>query len=239
MQSIYSRLDLNIIAFPAGATGGQAGGWFKEPVNSINDFKNKTMRVPGFGAEVLQKFGARTHDQLTRSISIGESIRRLKDGGNGGFDAVEWTGPHDDLILGLDKAAKFYYFPGWWEPSTTLEVQVNKDAWNNLPLDEYREIFKAACSEVHMSTLAQYISLNSKALKELKEKISETGIQLVQFNDEILKAARDETINLLDQYAKEDQDDFKYVYDEWKNFTQQIRGWSKQNEIPSKFFLDF
>ncbi|MEH2257831.1 TRAP transporter substrate-binding protein [Nostoc sp.] len=197
MQSIYSRLNLNIVAFPAGATGGQAGGWSREPVNSINDFKNKTMRIPGFEAEVIQKFGARTHDQLIESISIDKLIRRLKDGGNGRFDAVEWTGPHDDLILVLDKAVKFYYFPGWWEPNTTFEVQVNKKAWEHLS-PEYREIFKAACSEVHMSTLAQYVSLNSKALKELKEKIPETGIQLMQFNDDILKAARDETIKLLD-----------------------------------------
>ncbi|MCC5624786.1 hypothetical protein [Nostoc sp. CHAB 5715] len=63
---------------------------------------------------------------------------------------------------------------------------------------------------------------NPEAPTFMKEKIPETGIQLMQFNEEILKAAREETIKLLDQYAIEDEEDFKYVYDEWKNFTQQI-----------------
>jgi len=236
MQSVYSRLDLNVIAFPAGATGGQAGGWFREEVRSVSDFRNKVMRIPGFGAEVLQQpeFGVKTHEQYTEAISIKESINRL---GDGRFDAVEWTGPHDDLILGIDKVAKYYYFPGWWEPSTTFEVQVNKDDWNKLT-DELRAIFEAACSEVHTAILAQYTQMNSEALQKLKDDLPQSGIKIERFSDEILQTARDVTIKLLDGYAEQDED-FKYIYDEWKVFTQKIRGWSEQNRIAPRFLLDF
>lgn len=236
MQSIYSRLNLNVIAFPAGATGGQAGGWFREEVRSVNDFKGKTMRIPGFGAEVLQQqeFGVKTHDQFTETISIKESIERLKDGR---FDAVEWTGPHDDLILGIDRVAKYYYYPGWWEPSTTFEVQVNMDAWNKLS-PEFQEIFKAACAEVHMSILAQYTQRNSEALQQMKEDISQSGIKLERFSNEILQAAREGTVKLLDGYAEQDED-FKYVYDEWRAFARKIRGWSQQNQMEPGFLLNF
>jgi len=231
MQSIYSRLGLNVITFPAGATGGQAGGWFRERVNSITDLNGKTMRIPGFGAEVLQKYGVTTHEQLTEDISVQEAVKRLADGR---FGAVEWTGPYDDLLLGLDKAAKFYYFPGWWEPSTTFEVQVNLSKWNDLS-PEFREVFKAACSEIHTSILTLYTQMNSKVLKE---EIPQKGIELVRFSDEILQTAKDATKNLLDDYAEQDED-FKYVYDEWKSFIKVTRSWSKQNEMPSEFFLDF
>jgi len=44
--------------------------------------------------------------------------------------------------------------------------------------------------------------------------------------------------SLLDDYAEQDED-FKYVYDEWKSFIKVTRSWSKQNEMPSEFFLDF
>ncbi|MFM6139803.1 MAG: ABC transporter substrate-binding protein, partial [Sphaerospermopsis kisseleviana] len=54
IQSIYKdKLDLNVIPFLAGTTGSQMGGWFKEKVTSINDLKEKVMRIPGLGAEVL------------------------------------------------------------------------------------------------------------------------------------------------------------------------------------------
>lgn len=223
IQSIYKdKLNLNVIPFPAGTPGGQMGGWFKEKVNSINDLKEKVMRIPGLGAEVLQKLGMTTHDQLGQPISVGESIKKLE---GGLFSAVEWTGPYDDMQLGLHKAAKFYYYPGWWEPSTTLDVQVNIDAWKQLPT-HYQEIFKAACHEVHMNTLAEYEHKNSQALKELPN----NGVELVRFSSEILKAAQKETETLLDLYAKQDPV-FKEIYDEWRNFKEQIRSWSKLNQI--------
>lgn len=224
IQSIYKdKLDLNIIPFPAGTTGGQMGGWFKEKVNSINDLQGKIMRIPGLGAEVLQKLGMGTHNQQPGNlISVSESIKRLEQGL---FFAVEWTGPYDDMQLGLHNAAKFYYYPGWWEPSTTFDVQVNLDVWKKLP-DHYQEIFKAACHEVYMDTLAEYEHKNSQALKEMPN----NGVELVKFSNEILTAAQQETKTLLDLYAKQNTV-FREIYEEWRNFKEQIRSWSKLNHI--------
>ena len=53
----------------------------------------------------------------------------------GVIDATEWVGPYNDLSLGLHQTAKYYYYPGWQEAGPTLEVIVNKDAWNSLPSD--------------------------------------------------------------------------------------------------------
>jgi TRAP-type mannitol/chloroaromatic compound transport system substrate-binding protein len=225
IQSIYKdKLDLNIIPFPAGTTGGQMGGWFKGKVTSINDLKDKVMRIPGLGADVLQKLGMIPHVIVNPGISVDESVNRLR---NGLFFAAEWTGPYDDMQLGLHQAAKFYYYPGWWEPSTTFDVQVNIDAWEKLPL-HYQEIFKAACHQVYMNTLAEYEHKNSQALKELQKPNS--GVELVKFSNEILKAAQGQTEMLLKLYADQDSD-FKEVYEEWSKFKAQIRAWSKLNNI--------
>lgn len=178
MQSIYKdKLDLNVIPFPAGATGGQMGGWFKARVNSLHDLQGKVIRIPGLGAEVLQKLGMTTHEQLTQTMSMDEAIRRLKDGR---FFAVEWTSPYDDLQLGLNEAAKFYYYPGWWEPSTTFDVQVNIDAWKKLP-SNYQEIFKLACHQTYTSILSDYDQKNSLALEEIPQR----GIELLRFSNDV------------------------------------------------------
>jgi TRAP-type mannitol/chloroaromatic compound transport system substrate-binding protein len=223
IQSIYrEKLHLNVIPFPAGATGGQMGGWFRTKINSLDDLKGKVMRIPGLGAEVFQRLGMTTHEQLGQSISVDEAIQRLKDGR---FSAVEWTSPYDDLQLGLNEAAKFYYYPGWWEPSTTLDVQVNIDAWNKLPLN-YQEIFKLACHETYTSILAEYEQKNSIALKEIQQK----GVELLRFSNDVLKAAKHQTKLLLNLYAKQDAV-FKEVYYEWRSFKERIRAWSNLTKI--------
>lgn len=223
IQSIYrEKLNLNVIPFPAGSTGGQMGGWFKAKINSLDDLRGKVMRIPGLGADVWQKLGMTTHDQLGQPISIVEAIKRLKDGR---FFAVEWTSPYDDLQLGLNEAAKFYYYPGWWEQSTTFDVQVNIGAWNKLP-DSYQEIFKLACHETYISILTEYDSKNSLALKEIQNK----GVELLQFNDDVLEAAKEQTKALLDLYAQQDKV-FKEVYEEWRSFKDRIGEWSKLTKI--------
>jgi TRAP-type mannitol/chloroaromatic compound transport system substrate-binding protein len=223
MQSLYrDKLNLNVIPFPAGATGGQMGGWFKAKINSLDDLKGKVLRIPGLGADVFQRLGMTTHDQLGQPISVDESIRRLRDGR---FFAVEWTSPYDDLQLGLDEAAKFYYYPGWWEPSTTFDVQVNIDAWKKLP-PNYQEIFKLACHETYTSISIDYDQKNSLALKELPQK----GVELLRFNNDVLKAAEEQTRQLLDLYARQDQV-FREVYDEWRSFKERVRAWSNLTRV--------
>ena len=53
----------------------------------------------------------------------------------GVIDATEWVGPLLDLRAGFYKAAQYYYYPGWHEPGTTLEVIFNKKAYESLPKD--------------------------------------------------------------------------------------------------------
>jgi TRAP-type mannitol/chloroaromatic compound transport system substrate-binding protein len=227
MQSIYKdKLNLNVIPFPAGATGGQMGGWFNAKLNSLDDLRGKVMRIPGLGADVLQKLGMTTHEHLGQTISMDEAIRRLEDGR---FLAVEWTSPYDDLQLGLDKAAKFYYYPGWWEPSTTFDVQVNTDEWKKLP-SNYQEIFKLACHETYTSILTDYDQKNSLALKEIQQKDKDKDIELLRFSNDILKAAKEQTNKILDLYAEND-DVFNEVYDEWRSFKEKMRVWSDLNKL--------
>ena len=109
------------------------GGWFRKEINTVADLQGLKMRIPGLGGQVLTKLGV-----TVQVIPGGEIFQALQ---TGAVDAAEWVGPYDDEKLGLNKAAKFYYYPGWWEPGPTLEVQVNLDRWNELP-KVYQEAIK-------------------------------------------------------------------------------------------------
>ncbi|NEQ70661.1 MAG: ABC transporter substrate-binding protein, partial [Symploca sp. SIO2D2] len=106
IQKIYS--DFGIINFPAGNTGAQMGGWFKREIKSLADLQGLKMRIPGLGGKVMDSLGVNVQ------VLPGNEIFLALD--RGAIDAAEWVGPYDDQKLGLNKAANFYYYPGWWEP---------------------------------------------------------------------------------------------------------------------------
>ena len=102
----------------AGNTGIQMAGWFNKEINSLDDLKGLKMRIPGLGGEVLKRAGG-----TPVNLPGGELFTALK---TGTIDATEWVNPYNDLAFGLHKAAKYYYYPGWHEPGTTLECFLNK-----------------------------------------------------------------------------------------------------------------
>jgi len=123
MQKLYA--DFNIINFPAGNTGAQMGGWFKRPINTVSDLKGLKMRIPGLGGKVMASLGVNV-----QVLPGGEIFLALD---RGALDAAEWVGPYDDEKLGLNKAAQYYYYPGWWEPGPSFDLLVNRSEWQKLP----------------------------------------------------------------------------------------------------------
>lgn len=241
MQTVYKKLGLNVIAFPAGGTGGQMGGWFKKEINSPEDFNGLKMRIPGFGKDILQNSPLFSIDKpISPVFKLNISADSIKTNlENGTFDAAEWIGPHDDMALGLDTAQgiKFYYYPGWWEPSTTFDVQVNKYAWKKLGKNsKYQTIFKAACYQTHLEILAEYNQKNSIALQKLQS----YNIQIRRFNQQIIDAAKRETKIYLERWASGTHDYqivFKEVYQEWKKFRDDIRKWSNHSNYTQIYKL--
>jgi TRAP-type mannitol/chloroaromatic compound transport system substrate-binding protein len=221
MHQLYS--DFNVINFPAGNTGTQMGGWFKREINSLRELKGLKMRIPGLGGEVMSRLGVNV-----QVLPGGEIFLALD---RGAIDAAEWVGPYDDEKLGLNKAAPFYYYPGWWEPGATLEVQVNKSQWDKLP-KEYQEIFKTAAMESNLNMLSKYEALNRQAMQRLME----SGTKMVPYPTEILQAAEKAAFDLYEQNASKNPA-FKQIYEQWNQFRQQVAQWNRINELSFANFM--
>jgi TRAP-type mannitol/chloroaromatic compound transport system substrate-binding protein len=216
MQDVYAKL-FNVIQFPAGNTGAQMGGWFRKEINTVADLQGLKMRIPGLGGQVMAKLGV-----TVQSLPGGEIFQALQ---TGAVDAAEWVGPYDDEKLGLQKAAQFYYYPGWWEPGPTLEVEINLDEWKKLPTF-YQEVIKAAAHVANTMMLARYDARNNDALGRLIE----GGAQLRAYSEEIMAAAETAAFELYDELAAKDAD-FAAVYTEWKKFRERIYAWNNINEV--------
>ena len=199
----------NLVPFEAGNTGTQMGGWFREPIKSLNDLKGVKMRIPGLGGEVMQKIGV-----TTVNIPGGELFTALQ---TGAIDATEWVGPYNDLAFGLHKAAKHYYYPGWQEPGPTLEAIVNKDAWNSLP-EDLQAVVSIACQATGSNMLAEYAARNQQALKTL---VDEHQVQLHAFGPDIMDALRQASAEVLAELTANDAFSQK-VYESYEGYRTRV-----------------
>ncbi|MFM7561319.1 TRAP transporter substrate-binding protein [Cylindrospermopsis raciborskii] len=215
LQELYAR-KFNVIQFPAGNTGTQMGGWFRREIKTINDLKGLKMRIPGLGGQVMAKLGV-----TVQNVPGGEIFQALQ---TGAIDAAEWVGPYDDEKLGLNKVAKYYYYPGWWEPGPTLEVQINLDEWKKLP-PQYQAALETAAYQSNLTMLARYDAKNNQAL----ERLLKGGTEVRAYSQEILAVAEKESFALYDEFAVKDAD-FKAIYDEWKPFRDRVYAWNNLNE---------
>ncbi|NEP84299.1 MAG: ABC transporter substrate-binding protein [Okeania sp. SIO3B3] len=235
LREIYKEYGL--IQFPAGNTGGQMGGWFKAkegtentpPIQELKDLKNIKMRIPGLGGEVMEVLGVTPIMQNRKGTKLngGNITEAFK---NGEINAAEWIGPHDDIKIGLHKVPglKYYYYPGWWEPSTTFEVQVNLKEWEKLS-SEYQEIFRAACFQANLKMLSEYNAKNSQTLSEIiNGKYGD--IRLQPFSKDILREAQKKSLDVLIDSGRGNAD-FENVFKEWSKFKKQTSLWHGINDI--------
>jgi len=173
MNEFYKKF--NIVAFPAGNTNCQMGGWFRKEINTVGDLAGLKFRVGGFAGRVLQKLGT-----IPQQIAGGDIYPALE---KGTIDAAEWVGPYDDEKLGFYKVAKFYYYPGWWEGGTVLHNFVNLNKWNELP-KAYQAVITSASHQAYNWVAGKYDAVNPAALKRLLA----GGAVLKPFSQPIMEA---------------------------------------------------
>ena len=211
-QKAYS--PFNLIPMAAGNSGVQMGGWFNKEINSLEDLKGLKMRIPGLGGEVLKRAGG-----TPVNLPGGELFTALK---TGTIDATEWVGPYNDLAFGLHKAAKYYYYPGWHEPGTTIECFINANKFSELP-EDLQKIVIGAAKIANMDMLCEFISRNNDALEILKKKHK---VDIRQYPDEVLE----ELYNISKIVVKELslKDDFAMqVYESYSSFQKKTTNWNK------------
>ncbi|MCY4412457.1 MAG: ABC transporter substrate-binding protein [Caldilineaceae bacterium] len=204
--------QFNIIQFPAGNSGVQMGGWFNKEINSVADLAGLKMRIPGFAGQVMERLGV-----AVQLLSGGEIFQALQ---NGAIDAAEWVGPYEDEQMNFHTVASFYYYPGWWDPGSSVEIQINLDEWSNLP-PQYREALKSAAYEANLMLMARFDARNPAALNRL---IDTGGVTLLPFPDDVMKAAEEAASELFVETAAADPE-FASIFKEWSAFRDAIQAW--------------
>jgi TRAP-type mannitol/chloroaromatic compound transport system substrate-binding protein len=219
-RELYAKY--NLIPFKGGNTGNQMGGWFRKPIKSLKDLKGLKMRIPGLGGEVMAKLGVKPVN-----IPGGEIYTALE---RGTIDATEWVGPALDIKMGFYKVAKYYY-SGWHEPGTNLELTFNLKKFKKLSKEE-QAIIETAANEMNARMLAQFQYENGVALQKILK--GNYGVKLGYFPDDVNEAAKKAIKEILEENAKKNKD-FAKVYDSIQKYFNPDRLWT---DVGMKWFLD-
>jgi TRAP-type mannitol/chloroaromatic compound transport system substrate-binding protein len=210
----------NLYPLLGGNTNIQMGGWFRKPIKSLEDMQGLKMRIPGLGGEVFSKMGV--NPILLPAGEIYTSLER------GVIDATEWVGPALDIKMGFYKVAPYYY-SGWHEPGSILELTFNKHSWNKLPF-EHQSMIEVASSEMNANMTSEFHYENIHALSKLKE----LNVELLQFPQEVTNAGKVALQEVIEELSAKN-DDFKNVYKSIQKHLELSKEWS---DASLKYFLN-
>jgi TRAP-type mannitol/chloroaromatic compound transport system substrate-binding protein len=189
------------------------GGWFNKEINTIQDIQGLKMRIPGFGGKVFAKAGG-----TAVTVPGGELYTNLE---RGVIDATEWIGPYHDYLMGFHQVAQYYYYPGWHEPGTILELIVNKEKFEALPTD-LQQIVRTACYRVNHWMWTEFDAQNGYYLKKLRD---EENVEFRAFPTPVLEELRTKTIEVIEEIKTQDPLAIK-IADAYTKFKNSIQGWS-------------
>jgi len=215
--------EKGVVLFPAGRTGAQMGGWFREKLRGADGFADTTIAIDGLGTRVLAELGAET-------VSIKpEAISANLVGGT--IDGAVWGGPYDDETLRLYQAAQVLHYPGWWNGAGQLFLVVNKSEYDSLS-QSHKAAIGAAAAQADRAVMARYDSQNPAALRRAVA----SGAQLQPFDEALLDACFAASQNVLTGLGEADSR-FKDIWDSMMGMRRDGYLWSQVAESTFDTYL--
>ncbi|MFG6667856.1 TRAP transporter substrate-binding protein [Halomonas sp. HNIBRBA4712] len=205
----------NVVPIPCGSMISEAGGWFTQEINSVDDLQGMSMRISGLGGQAVSQLGV-----SPVSIPAGETFLGLDTGRIG---AAELSFPTIDTSAGFYEVAKHYYFPGWHQPGSLNELLINADVWAGLAESQQVSV-RNACSDLSIQMYAHDMQAQSAVLNEFRD----AGVTVERFPDDVMSALQAASETVLEEAAEADADfaeviqsyqTFSESYDEYRELT--------------------
>ncbi len=205
--------DQGVVPVPCGVIPPEASGWFRQPIETVEDLKGLKIRYAGLGGEVLRRLGA----SITL-LAAGDIFLALE---RGVIDATEYSMPAVDRPLGFYKVAKHYYFPGWHQPASNLELIVNRKKWESLS-DAQRAALETACDATTLWGLTRGVAVQGEALAWFESQ----GVTLHRWSPALMRAFRAAADEVMREQAAADPA-FAEAWASLRAFLEESRSWSE------------
>ena len=149
----------DIKGFMVQPMGPEALGWFKEPINSMDDFRKYRFRAPpGIPGQTYNDIGV-----AAVAMGGGDILPALEAGT---IDAAEWCCPKPDSVFGFQKVLKHYYLQGLHQVVVNGDFYINGTLYDSFT-DHEKKALEIATMASLMDSLAERILTNGQALDDL------------------------------------------------------------------------
>ena len=202
----------NVYNIPCGIIPPEASGWFRKEIKGVADLKGLKMRFFGLGAKVMEKMGV-----ATQLLAPGDIFQALQ---LGTIDATEFSLPVMDQKFGFYQVAKFYYFPGWHQQATFLELYINRKKWDSLA-DAQKAIVELSCGDLIREIIAEGEATQFTAMREMQDK---HGVQIKKWSPEVMAALEKAWGTVIAEESAKNPS-FKRVWDSYAKFRADYAIW--------------
>lgn len=160
-DQLWDEMGVNVHGLMLQPVGPEALGWFKEPIESMEDFRKYRFRAPpGIPGQTYNDIGV-----AAVAMGGGDILPALE---KGVIDAAEWCCPKPDSVFGFQKVLKHYYLQGLHQVVVNADMYINGDVWNSLT-DDQRRAMEIAADASLIRSMSYRIYENGKALTDLVE----------------------------------------------------------------------
>ena len=161
-DQLWKEMKRDIKGLMLQPVGPEALGWFKEPINSMDDFRKYKFRTPpGIPGQTYKDIGV-----ASVAMGGGDILPALEAGT---IDAAEWCCPKPDMTFGFQKVLKHYYLQGLHQVVVNADVYINGKVYRSLT-DLQKKAFEVASNASLSKSMSYRIYENGKALAELTGK---------------------------------------------------------------------
>ena len=125
LEKIFTSIGANVVSFPYGPMPTQPLGWFKKPIQRVEDMQGLKFRTVGISIDVFTGMGA-----AVNALPGGEIVAAMD---RGLLDAAEFNNASSDRLLGFADVSKICMLQSYHQNAEQFEISFNKTKFGALP----------------------------------------------------------------------------------------------------------
>jgi len=153
LAKIFDSIGANVVSFPYAPLYSQPLGWFKKPIQNVDDFKGLKYRTVGISIDLFTAMGA-----AVNALPGGEIVAAID---RGLLDAAEFNNASSDRALGFADVSKICMLQSYHQNSEQLEISFNKTKLEGLP-PKLQAIIENAVEAASQDMMWKAIDRNSQ-----------------------------------------------------------------------------
>ncbi len=226
LAKLYASIGANVVSFPYGPMPTQPFGWFKKPIEKLDDLKGLKFRTVGISIDMYQAMG-----MAVNALPGGEIVSAMD---RGLLDAAEFNNATSDRILGFADVSKVCMLQSYHQNAEQFEITFNKTKYDGLP-DKMKAIIANAVEAAGQDMAWKAIDRYSQDYIELQTK---DKVKFYKTPDAILKRQLEIFDDIVKKYSATNPL-FKEVVESQIAFARRTTQWEQDTVVSRRMAFDY